>query len=166
LIGFIRSYGERIGERIFVGTSAEHETEFYSVLFEEAARGPGNLFAVGVCNVGLGVTPQLLLAPVSGLCLFGVNSEVVGVNVRTRRMEYQLPLDCLFRAMIPVFERDLVLAIHELGAKAFRASDGSEVWGLVRDVVEVARLDGDTVRFQFVDSERHRNGACHWRGFR
>jgi hypothetical protein len=28
LIGFMRSYGERIGERIFVGTSAEHETEF------------------------------------------------------------------------------------------------------------------------------------------
>jgi len=68
-------------------------------------------------------------------------------------MEYQLPLDCLFRAMIPVFERDLVLAIHELGAKAFRASDGIEVWGLVRDVVEVARPDGDTVRLQFVDSE-------------
>jgi hypothetical protein len=149
LNGFLRTYGERI----FVGTSAELETEFYSVSFEEEAREPGNLFAVGVCNQGHGVTPQLLLDPVNRLCLFGVNSEVVGVNVRARRVEYQLPLECLFRAMIPVFERDLVLAVHEIGAQAFRASDGGEVWSLARDVVEVARRDGDTVRFPFMDSE-------------
>jgi hypothetical protein len=142
-----------LANEYFVGTSAEQQTEFYSVLFEEAARELGSLFAVGVCNEGLGVTPQLLLAPVSGLCMFGLNSEVVGVNVRTRSVEYQLPLDSLFRTMIPVFERDLVLAIHEIGAKAFRASNGSEVWSLVRDVVEDARLDGDTVRFRFMDSE-------------
>jgi hypothetical protein len=149
LVAFMENYGERI----FVGTSTEQGTEFYSVRFEEEAREPGNLFAVGVCNDGHGVIPQLLLASVNGLCLFGVNSEVISVNVRTRRVEYQIPLPCFFRAMISVFERDLVLAIHEIGATAFRASDGREVWSLVRDVVESARRDGDSIRFQFMDSE-------------
>jgi hypothetical protein len=141
------------GERIVVGTSAEQATEFYSVRFEEEAPRAGDLFAVGVYNEGHAVIPQLLLAQVSGFCLFGANSEVVSVNIRTRRLEYQTPLPCFFRAMIPVFERDLVLAIHEIGATAFRASNGREVWSLVRDVVENARRDGDRIRFQFMDSE-------------
>ena len=136
---------------LLLGTSAEQGTEFYSARFVGEDGGPSE-YVVGVCNEGLGVNPQLLIVPDTGLCLFGLNSEVVCVSFRKRSMEYHLPLGCLFRTMIPLFGRDLILAVYEFGVKAIRASGGAEVWDVARDVVERVGVADDTVRIQFMDS--------------
>lgn len=146
-------YISQFGNQLLVGESAEQEAEFYSAaLIREFGNAEARPLVIGICSEGHGVTPQLLPMPSSGLCLFGVNSEVYGVSVDAFRVQFHVKLRSLFRSMVPVPEAGLILIFHEIGAKAIQV-DGSELWDFSRDVLESARIEGSTVHFEFMDSE-------------
>ncbi len=147
--------GEFIGRSsggLLIGESTEEEKEFYSATVIKELANEAEPLAIGICSEGHGVTPQLLTVPALRLCLFGVNCEVVAVDVEARHVAYSIDLGYSFRNMIHIPGKNLILAFHETGACAFR-EDGAVVWNFSKDVLEMAHLNDAKIYFEFMDSE-------------
>jgi hypothetical protein len=139
--------------KLIIGESPEQEREFFSATIEpEFHPAKARRLALGVCSEGHGITPQLLALPNSTLLLVGVNSEVVAVRADSGEIAYRIPLGFLFRSMVPLSDRGLLLVFHEIGVTALR-NDGETAWTLGRDVLEDAWLEGGTLHMTFMDSE-------------
>lgn len=139
--------------KLVIGDSAGKEREFFSATIQpEFREAKARRLAVGVCSEGHGIAPQILPLPNRGLLLFGLNSEVVAIRADTGGIAYRIPLEFLFRSMVPLTDRGLVLVFHEIGVTALR-ENGETPWTFGRDVLEDAWLEGGTLHMTFMDSE-------------
>lgn len=139
--------------KLILGDSAEQQREFFSATIQPEFRGAKALrLVVGVCSEGHGTVPQILPLPNSGLLLFGLNSEVVAIRADTGGIAYRIPLEFLFRLIVPLADKGLILVFHEIGVTAFR-DNGETLWTFSRDVLEDAWLQDGTLHMTFMDSE-------------
>ncbi len=139
--------------KVIIGESPEQEREFFSVTVQsEFRKAKAPRLAVGVCCEGHGILPQILLLPNRGLLLFGLNSEVVAIRADKGETAYSLPLGFLFRSLVPLPDKGLVLVFHEIGVAVFR-ENGDTLWTFGRDVLEDAWLENGTIHMTFMDSE-------------
>lgn len=130
----LTKFVERNGGGVLIGESDEQEEEFYSATVRKELAPDAEPFVIGICSEGNGVTPQLFALPSQRICLIGVNSEVVALDVETRKVAYRIDLSYSFRNMVNVPAKDFILAFHETGVCAFR-EDGSIVWRYSRDLL-------------------------------
>lgn len=139
--------------KLVIGDSAEQEREFFSATIQPEFRGAkARRLAVGVRSEGHGIAPQILPLPNCGLLLFGLNSEVVAIRADTGEIAYRIPLGFLFRMMVPLADKGLVLVFHEIGVTALR-ENGETPWTFGRDVLEDAWRENGTLHMTFMDSE-------------
>jgi hypothetical protein len=139
--------------KVIIGESREQEQEFFSATIQpEFREAKARRLAVGVCSEGHGIAPQILPLSNRGLLLFGLNSEVVAIRADTGGIAYRVPLEFLFRSMVMLWDKGLVLVFHEIGVTALR-DNGDTAWAFGRDVLEDAWLEDDTLHMTFMDSE-------------
>jgi hypothetical protein len=148
----LRQFVSQCPGGFLIGESVDQEREFYSATIAKELARDSDAFIFGICSEGHGVTPQLLVEPTLRACFVGANDEVVAVDVKARRIAYIVKLSYLFRHMIWVKEGELIVALHETGACAFK-DDGTVLWNVSIDVLVAARLEGAEMFFEFMDSE-------------
>lgn len=136
-----------------IAASSEQEREFYSIAVQPDFPASGACrVALGVCSEGHGIQPQLLLLPEHDRLLIGANSQVTAVDVSTGTDAFEIQLESLFRSMVYLSERQLVLVFHEIGVTA-AVEDGNVRWSFARDVLEDASIENDLLLLSFMDSE-------------
>ncbi|MCI0622311.1 MAG: hypothetical protein L0387_11705 [Acidobacteria bacterium] len=141
------------GGSLLIGESREQERSFYSAkLRTEFLSEKSNEFSIGVCSEGHGLVPHLLLLPESNLLLFGVNSEVVGIDTTKRRISFRIHFESLFRCLIHLKPQALILAFHEIGVNAL-GEDGKNLWNYSKDVLVGGDVKGNVLKLRFMDSD-------------
>ena len=108
--------------------------------------------SLGLCCVGFGIQPQmLLLAPVDVL-LLGFDSQVVSVNLPKREIDYAVELETPFYCFVQPQQPGLVVVVYETGAMGLNY-EGKQVWHHDIDVVTDYSMDNDEkLKLIFMDS--------------
>ncbi|MBI1930820.1 hypothetical protein HYR99_42055 [Candidatus Poribacteria bacterium] len=136
---------------ILLGEGEELPVDFFSVVVHWGGLRL-HRFGVGICSEGHGLTPQLLLQPTHNELIIGLNSEVVGVNVVEKTVDFRIGLDSLFYDFLPLNECHLILVLHEIGVIAM-TEDGKEIWHYSRDIMEDYFIKEEWIYLKFMDAE-------------
>ncbi len=134
---------------LLLGENPKQESEFYSAtIYLNRAM---NRFGVGICSLGIGLTPALLPQPENSVLIFGFNSDVVGVRIPGGEIVFQLKVETLFHAFLSVHRKEMILVKDEIGIVAL-TQNGNVLWKFGRDVITNAVIEGDQLHLQFMDS--------------
>ena len=136
---------------VLLGEDAEQQNAFFSLEIRSGLSHTSSL-GIGICSEGHGVTPQILLLPHKGQLLFGLNSEATSVSVKDRSVVYRIHLDWLFRDVIHVEERGIILLFYEIGVIGID-EDGEQLWSCSTDMIENGTLENAHLNLRFADSE-------------
>lgn len=135
---------------LLLGEDADQEMHFYSATVRLGQAGV-NCFGIGICSEGHGLTPHLLLQPDAEVMVFGFNQEVVGINVKERKINFKIPLVSLFYNFLTLNQRQLILVIHEIGVVAI-TEEGKEIWRYDKDIINDWVIEDDKLHLKFMDA--------------
>jgi len=136
---------------LLLGEDSEYPKAFYSAtVWIGTLRAGLRQFGVGICEE-IGLRPHLLALPDAGLLIFGFNDETVGVSLQEKRELFRLSLGTPFRSFASLPDADMILVFSEIGVVAV-TKHGQELWRYDEDIIEECVIDGDTLRFKFMDS--------------
>ncbi|GIV96378.1 MAG: hypothetical protein KatS3mg057_1035 [Herpetosiphonaceae bacterium] len=128
----------------------EYQQQFHSVtVFLDHSRS--NRLGIGVCAEKHGLVPQLLLQPEHSRLVLGFNSVIVGIRVPVGELDFRLNLDSLFYSFWPLYDKNILLVIHEIGVLALSPS-GQILWSFSRDVITKVDVIEDRIQLEFIDS--------------
>lgn len=147
----LRLYLAKFDDSLLLGEPRESERGYYSITLVPEVLPADKPWAIGLLTEGHGISPQIAPSVPVGLLLIGFDCEVVAIQIHSRKVLFTSKLTFLFRSLLRVQDSGW-LVLHECGAQAI-STTGETLWEFSRDVVESAEIQGNTLHFQFMDSE-------------
>jgi len=146
------------GGGLILGDDSEQELEFYSasVHFNYAAQTetsqetPITSWVIGLISEGHGVKPQLIALPDRTL-VFGLNHEVIGIGLESRKIVFRHRFDTLFHALFYLSRYSTLIVRNEIGIVALDEI-GQELWRYEKDVVTNCIIDESHLELHFMDT--------------
>jgi hypothetical protein len=135
---------------VLLGENAEQAILFYSIIVCSDTLKKG-CYGIGINSEGHGLKPYVLLRPEISIVILGFNSEVVGINVESREIQFRLSLESLFHSFIYLYHQKIILIFHEIGVIAI-TEKFLEIWRFSVDVITEYFIESDVLHIKFMDS--------------
>ncbi len=138
-------------ETILLGEDADQMTDFHSLRVFSDWNGLSR-FGIGICSEGHGLEPHFLVHPERNRLIVGFNSQVVAIDLRKRKIAFQIRLSSLFRSFSPLKAYQMFLVFHEIGVMAL-TEDGDEIWRFDEDIIDDCVMENGTLSLSFLDAK-------------
>lgn len=112
--------------QISLGHEGGDTKEFYSLVFSPVLLEAASL-GIGIWSESSGLKPQIMLQDEKQTIILGYNSSVVGIELDTTKVKFEINLPFLFFTLALVKDFNILFAICELGIVAL-SLEGKEIW--------------------------------------
>ncbi|MBN1886577.1 MAG: hypothetical protein JW850_01250 [Thermoflexales bacterium] len=133
-----------------LGENPDQESNFYSVVVHLGQSGLRR-YGIGICSQGHGLVPHLLIQPEFLRLILGFNSDIVGIRIPDGRVDFSLHLDSLFYSFLPVYNKKVILVMHESGVVSL-TQNGQMIWKFEKDIITRTTIEENYLWLTFMDA--------------
>ncbi len=127
------------------------DVKMVSLSISTALVGDESDFEIALFFTDTGFEPQVMVLEKAKLMTIGFEDQLVGIDIDTSKVKFQLQLETDFRGMKSLDHRG-ILVFEEIGVSVM-SLNGEKIWSFLKDVVTGAELqDSQYLYLSFMDS--------------